>query len=489
MSALKISQVCVLFFAVVLTSAACSPRRVVIKPCQSDPGGFVAETQSAASSDPGMTLIKGVEAFEVSGIRVILKHTPGKPVTAAALYIKGGSWDLDATTAGLESMALNLVASGGSETLAREEMNASLNMMGTHFSPFTQREYSGFALKTIAKNWDASFDIFADVILHPAFPEDEMERQRTRQIEFLKSLNEDADRYVSVLAQDLLFAGHPFSNRQWGSLEVVSAYDQDALRQYYAGLVTKERVLFVVVGDVSREDIEAKVASSLAKLPSGDYQAPPPVPFAPAQPHALASYDVETPTSYVMAMFRAPSIDDPDYIATVVALQLLRTRLFEKIRTKLDLSYAVSAGISESQTNYGYLYLTSTYPSLALNQIFDEVETMQDWLVNGDDLDRMRAEYLTRSTMGLQSQTAQRDMLARFELLYGDWQRAGSSLSEVQKVTPADVRRVMKTYVKELQIGYYGDLERLNEGLGTVDPAAGDRALMEALGFDGPKAH
>ena len=80
-------------------------------------------------------------------------------------------------------------------------------------------------------------------------------------------------------------------------------------------------------------------------------------------------------------------------------------------------------------------------------------------------------------------------MLARYELLYGDWRLAGSSLSAVRAVTPADVRRVMQTYVSNLQLGYYGAASRLSEHLGQIDPAAADRVFMEALGFEGPKAH
>jgi len=474
-------------FLFAMLCAACSPRHVTVKPCAENTQP--AAQTSAETTDPGMTLLNGVEAFEASGIQVILKRTPGKPVTAAALYIKGGSWNLDATNAGVESMALDLVASGGSVSLPREEMKVALNLMGTNFAAFTQREYSGFALKTIAKNWDASFAIFEDVILHPAFPTDELELERTRQLEFLKGLTEDADRFVMVLAQDLLFAGHAFANRQWGTLEFVGSYSRETLVDYFTSLLTKERLLLVVVGDVTREDLEAKVAGGLGGLPTGTYQAPVAAPFSPAQPHALAAFEADTPTSYLVAMFKAPAPGDVDYPAMLVALELLKMRLFEKIRTKLDLSYAVSAGLAESPSNYGYLYLTSTYPSLALNQIFDEVETMQDWLVNGADLDRMRNEYLTKSTMGLQSQTAQREMLARYELLYGDWRLAGSSLSAVRAVTPADVRRVMQTYVSNLQLGYYGAASRLSEHLGQIDPAAADRVFMEALGFEGPKGH
>jgi predicted Zn-dependent peptidase len=64
----------------------------------------------------------------------------------------------------------------------------------------------------------------------------------------------------------------------------------------------------------------------------------------------------EIPTNYIPGQFQAPSLDDPDYPAMQDALTTLSRRLFEEVRTKRSLSYAVGSGMSQRNANYGLLF-------------------------------------------------------------------------------------------------------------------------------------
>lgn len=440
---------------------------------------------AVASGGPGATLIEGVESFSVDGLEVILKHTPDKPVVAAGLYIRGGSSNLSPQTAGLEELTLDLMAAGGSQSLPREAMFEQLNGMGTVINSGAGRVYSSLSMQSVGARFEESFRIFADVITDPALPEDELERQRARGIEFLRGLDEDADTWVSVLGQDLLFEDHPYALRQWGTIENLERFTRDDLVAYHQGLLTRERLLLVVVGDVERGALEGLVRETLAKLPTGGYQPPTEYAFK-ACGGRMTTYAADTATSYVMAFFRAPSPGDQDYYPLMVGLALLRSRLFEKVRTKLELSYAVSAGLSNLPANYGYLYATSSYPAHALAQIYDEVESMQDWLVNATELEQQVEVFITDTYMALETLGAQREMLASAHLMRGDWRYSAELIDRVREVGPQDVRRAMQTWVRDFQVGYYGPAERLPAELAMSNPQTVDRSVLEALGLSGP---
>lgn len=432
-----------------------------------------------AVSDPGQILIEGVESFDVDGLPVLLKPTPGKPVLSAGLYVLGGTANLTPETAGIEELMMGVVTSGGSLDYPRQQLSAELDTMGSAIGNSAGRAYSVFGLQSLTMHWDRSFELFADVLLHPAFPPEELEIQRTRQIEFLKRLDESSNRYITILGHDLLFEGHPYAIRHWGTIPNVERLTIDALKAYHQKLMVKSRLLFVVVGDISRADLEAKIRATFATLPQGSYT-PPILPELGTFEPRYGTFDVPNlATSYLRAFFKAPPPGHPDYYPLVAATAILSNRFFEKIRTKLNLSYSVYAGISSLPVNYGSIYLSSPQPMRTLAQMYDEIESMQDWLVGERELSDQVELFITQFLLDLETQGAQRDILADAQLLMGDYAHAGELIMGLRAVTPLDVRRVMQRYIRNLQVGYYGEPAVFDAELLSSEPAHVDALMTE----------
>ena len=417
----------------------------------------IPEAASESSHDPDAVLLEGVESFDLGGLQVIVKQVPGNPVVSTGLYFRGGVYNLSPETAGIEDLAMTLVAEGGSTQLSRTEVLSQLDSMGSVIGAYAGRHYSIVGLRSVREHWEASFALFAQVVLHPSFPEDELERSRARSIQMLEGLKDSADTYVNILAQDLLFAGHPYALRQWGTVENLQRFTRQDLVDYYQGLLSRERLLLVVVGDLSADEVRQAMLEPFAEIPLGSWRQPAIAPL-PEHEEDSAIYSVEgLPTSYVFALFRAPAPGDPDYYPMVVATSILSERLFEKIRTKLKLSYAVAAGVADLPANYGYLYLSSSSPDEAFEEVLDEVEAMQDWLVNADNLEEQVAMTLTQTYTELEGMAGLRNLLAEAQILRGDWRQAAGFITGMRSVSPKAVRRVMQQWVKDLQIGRYGD--------------------------------
>jgi predicted Zn-dependent peptidase len=463
-----------LLFALI-APLGCTQKAVIIKPWATD---TALQEQASDSGDPATTLTNGVEEFEIKGLQVIFKRTPGKPVVSVGAYFRGGSAQTAADEAGLDMMTLRLLSSGGTLSRPRDAMNAAIGLLGASFSSDAGAHFSVLSMQALHKNWDASFEIFADMLQNPAWPADEFERQRARHLEFLSSLEESADRYVSLLADSLLYEGHPYAQRAWGNLENIGRFNLGDLRARHQKLLVKKRMLFVIVGDLERAELEEKLSAAFASLPDGaNPEQPLPALSVPAT--RMASYHKATPTSYVLAKFAAPAPDEPDYYPLLAGLAVLSDRLFEKVRSDMQLSYAVAAGLNTDPINSGYLYVSSSSAELAYSQILDEVESMQDWLINERELEQQIAIFVTGFFMDLESLHAQRQMLARAELLRGDWRKASDIFVSLRAVSPRQVRDAMRKYVQKLQIGYYGPSDGFRESLGQAEPNDADRVLLQ----------
>jgi zinc protease len=311
---------------------------------------------------------------------------------------------------------------------------------------------------------------FAEVITAPALDEEEVGLARDRQLNDIRQAKDDPDGYLRQLADELYYAGRPYATQPTGSEETVSKLDTKALRAYHDAEVTKARALVVLVGNLSRADAEEFVRTGLGKLPAGKYTRP-----AVKRAEGGATPDTRLeerslPTNYVRGYYHCPSLDDPDYVPMSVALRILRMRLFEEVRTKRNLTYAVSSGMASRRDNYGLLYVTAVEPDTTLRVMLTEVKKIQDEPMDPKELHDNVKVAITNYYMGEETNDSQAEELGRYELVGGGFANAERAVAQMQKVSPADIQRVTKKYIQDIDFVMLGDPQKWK------DPLAADQS-------------
>jgi zinc protease len=207
------------------------------------------------------------------------------------------------------------------------------------------------------------------------------------------------------------------------------------------------------------------VQKAFGALPRGSYQgAPfPPITFGHA---TLAVHEKKLATNYIQGSFPAPGWRDADHPDAMVAMSLLRFRLFEEVRTKRNLSYAPGAGLGGSTTvPTGYLYVTAVDPNTTFKVMLDEVRKLQNEPISDKDLAGTKATFLTGYLMQNESTDGQAAMLAEAELLGGSFQLARTLPERIRAVTPAAVQAYAQKYLGRLQMVVLGDPAKIDRGL------------------------
>lgn len=409
-----------------------------------------------------------MQEFEASGVQVLLKRIEANEVVSVQVFIRGGAASLTSEMAGIERFLLE-AAQRGTEKYPKDSLSARLAATGTSLSGSAGYDYSVFAMQTVRDSWDDAWDLQAQVLLHPTLPPAEVELVRAQLVNAVRQRRDNPDAYVRELSDSLFYLGHPYAVNPEGTEAALSAIGLDDLRDWHTRRLAKGNLLLVVVGDVTRQDLEAKVSAAFGALPdTGE----PDAGVEPASPRgaAVAVVRRDLPTTYVRGYFSAPSLaNEDDYAALSVALSILSDRLFEEVRTKRNLSYAVFSGVSTRLSNYGLLYVTAVQPDSALSVMLAEVRKLQEEPVPSDVLEQAASVFVTEHYMGLEANASQAALLGRFELLGGGWEEADDFIEEVRRVTPEDVQRVMRAYVGGIHFAVLGD------------PAKVDRALFTSM--------
>ncbi len=409
------------------------------------------------------------ESFVVDGIDVIHKTTPGNAIVHVTVFFDGGALAWERDRAGAEQLALSVVTHAGPASMTKAEYRAALDAMGSSISGSSGYDYATLSVSSIAQWIDETWEVFAAVVVDPAFRDDDIAHERELQLTSIRTETDDPDSAVSKLAKEILFADHPYAARPLGFEDTVESFTTDDLRGAFARLLDRSRMTVVVVGEIDRGQVEAMVRSAFGHLPeAGERSAwdPPPLVHA-SEPRVEIEVRAEIPTNYILGYFAAPAFTHEDYPATQIALEILSDRLFEEVRTRRNLSYAVASGLGIRRTNSGYVYVTATDPNTTLQVMLETIDRLIDEPVSEQDLRDQIEGYLTRYYVGLQRNSALAGALGTWTLLGGGRENADLHVTRLGAVTPEDVSRVTETYVRNIQIAVIGHPDQIDHELFT----------------------
>ena len=413
---------------------------------------------AASAADTAITT-----RFEVNGLTVILRQNTANEVVAANLYLLGGARQVTEQTAGIEALIL-AASERGTKRFPGAAVRQKTATLGSTIGIEASEDWTAVGLHAIRSTFDSTWAIMADRVMAPTLDAAELELVRDQFMTVARERRTQPDDAVSEIADSLLYRNHPYSIASTGTSESIAKLSAAQLKQYHSRQFVTSRMLLVVVGNVDRPHVERLVRATLATLPKGTYRwTPPPAPTTSG--FALSVDNRQLPTNYLLGYAPGPSATSPDYVALRVAAAVLSGRLFTEVRSRRNLSYAVESPFLERAFAVGGLYVTTVSPNEVLQIMRNELTVLQNETVDPTGLKRLEQQFITEYYLKNETNGDQANVLARAELYQGDFRASDRFMESLRKVTPEDVRRAARLYLKGFQFAYVGDAGKLDRSL------------------------
>ncbi len=408
---------------------------------------------------------QGTEEFFVKKLKVILKPNPANEIVSAQLYWRGGSLNLTEENQGIERLIFS-TATLKNRKYAEESWQRLLEGTGAEIGSASLRNYTIISLRCTREHFEPLWEVFSDYVRNTGFYDERVEVIRERFLTEYGRREDSPDVYIRDVAAQQFYENHPYRFDPAGAKESLERISMREMASYLDDGLTQSRLLLVVVGNIDRELLEKKLSKTLAKLPGGKRR-PQTIPVVEHAAPKLKIIERDLPTNYLLGLFSAPGPTHPDYFAMTVAIDILKARLFEEIRTKRNLSYAPDAFLSTDYAGHGGVYATSVDPDSTVKIMVAEMEKLKSETISDTDLRNRARLYITKKYLNIESNTAQGQFLAHFELSGLGWQASAKLVESIQTVTPADVQRVAQQYFKNLQFVVLGNPELVDQELFT----------------------
>lgn len=392
--------------------------------------------------------------YTVSGVKVIQRKTTAS-IVVANLYLLGGVRQVTSRTAGIESFLL-AISEYGTQKYPRDIMRRALARTGSEIPVAPSEDWTLVSVHTTTSELDSTWAIFAERIMHPSLDSTDIEFVRDQMVSGVRQRADSPDATLDYLSDSIAYAGSPYALSPFGTEASLSKISRADLRAYERDQMVTSRMLLVIVGNVSRAKVEALVSSTIGKLPAGKYAWTMPDTM-PTRPSDVIFDQRPLATNYIQGFINGPPANSPDGPALRVAAAVLSGRMFAEIRSRRNLTYAVSANFRDRGLLSVDLYVTTTSPDTTVALMSEQVHELQDGEIETERLRPLVQQFITEYFLDNETITAQADFLARNQLYRGDFHAGARFVSELQAVTGADVRRVARTYFKNVRWAYIGD--------------------------------
>jgi predicted Zn-dependent peptidase len=405
-----------------------------------------------------------------NGLRLLIETIPHVRSVALGVWLDRGSRHEGEQRPGIAHFVEHMLFKGTSRRSA-EDIAQSVDSIGGQIDASTGKENANYAIKVLDEHLPLAVDILSDLVLHPRFAADDVEREKNVVLEEIKMVEDMPDDLVHELFLQRYWAEHPLGRPILGTSESVSALTADALREYFDGAYTADRIIVAAAGHVEASQVRDLIEQAFGDVTATGVTVPDCAPAA--IPHVyIRQKDLEQ-SHVCLGVAAYPQQHEDRYIELVLNTVLggsMSSRLFQNVREKRGLAYSVGSGVS-SFRDAGVL---SVYAGCAnekvgevIRVIMAEIELIVGAAIAPEELQRAKDNVKGSLLLGLESTWNRAAYLARQEIYFERPYSVDDTIAGIGRVTLDDVQRVSRALLSNVPfaVAVLGDVDGL-----TINP-------------------
>ena len=334
----------------------------------------------------------------------------------------------------------------GTGTRSAEDIAQAIDSIGGQLDAFTAKEYASYYIKVLDEHLPLAIDILSDIVRNPAFSPDDIEREKKVVLEEIKMVEDTPDDLVHELFTQGFWENHPLGRPILGTKETVESFNAELLRDYFKNVYTAKNLIVSAVGNLEHERVRELVEEKFGSLTQ---------PGEPARDEAprvvpkILVRNKELEQSHLcLGVGSYPQNHDDRYSSYVLNTLLggsMSSRLFQNVREKRGLAYAVFSGLS-AYRDAGSFTVYAGCSNEAVGEVIDliveELRGVKQTAVPEAELQRSKDHLKGSLMLSLENTASRMSHLARQEIYFDRQFGLDETLQGIEQVTTRDVQRV-----------------------------------------------
>ena len=404
------------------------------------------------------------EVFD-NGLTIITEQMPHVRSISLGIWLKIGSRSEAPEVNGVAHFIEHLLFKGTANRTA-EDIARQVDSIGGHLDAFTAKETICYSTKVLDEHLSIAFDILSDLLLSPKFDRDDMEKERGVILEEIKMVEDTPDDLVHEIFMQNFWKDQPLGRPILGTKQIIGKLDRERVIEFFNQFYTPGDIIVAAAGNLEHQQVVELVREkfgSVVPRHNGHVD-------APAHTHSRITLRSKKELEQVHICLGVPSypISHQErygcYVLNTILGGGMSSRLFQNIREKRGLVYAIFSGLNPYRDTgclsvYAGTSLESTEKVIDL--IVAEFRNLKKILVEPEELRRAK-DYLKGSLMlGLESTSSRMSNLARQEMYFGKTISLDEMISQIELVTVQEIQGLATTFfdTKNIALTVLGNLD------------------------------
>jgi predicted Zn-dependent peptidase len=417
------------------------------------------------------TPVRDIEMTTLAnGVRVISEVMPHVRSISVGIWIGTGSRRETSDQNGISHFIEHMLFKGTTNRSA-EDIARSVDSVGGNLDAFTAKELVCFNTKVLDQHLPRAFDVLADLVLHPLFRDEDIDKEKGVILEEIKMDADSPDYLVHEIFSANFWKDHPLGKPILGTRETVKRFDRQMIDEYYRAVYAPSNLLLTAAGNLKHDSLVNLVRQHFESLPPNGSAPPDPVPAT----HARIALRNKKSLEQVHMCLGVPSYPLPHeerfacYVLNTLLGGGMSSRLFQNIRERQGLAYAVFSELSPYRdTGCLSIYAGTSVESVGkvVESVIKEFQQLKQETIGEEEVRRAKDHLKGSLMLSLESTSSRMSNLARQEMYFGRFFTLDELVESIELVTAEDVQRIARAFFdpKHIALTVLGNLDGFKIG-------------------------
>ncbi len=420
------------------------------------------------------------ETVLTNGMRVVTSAIPSVESVALGIWVGVGGRYESENLSGISHFIEHLLFKG-TERLSARDISQAIEGRGGYCNAFTQEEMTCFYARTAYNHAWTIFGILAEMYLHPRIDVADIEKERGVICEEIMMYRDQPEQVVQEMLGGILWQNHQLGRPLIGTPESLRRLTREQILAFKKKRYVPKNTVLTFAGHVTHDACVNKAAKIMQRI--GDYPEPSYklVTAAVSQTRVALQNKAIEQTQLAMGFRLFGRFDKRRYALKVLSVILgenMSSRLFQTVREKHGLAYAVNSGVqlfAETGTLVISAGLDRARREKAVELIIRELSRLKKDLVSVRELARAKEYVVGHLRLAMEGPSGHMMWLGEHLLNYRTCLAPEDAIRALQGVQAEDVRKVANAIFRERLVS----LALLAPGLAAQDADRFQEMLKE----------
>jgi zinc protease len=388
-----------------------------------------------------------------NGLTVLLLEKHGVPIVNFAALVKTGAAADPAGEEGLASITAQLLRKGTQKRTA-QQFAADADFTGGSVEADASADFSSVTGEFLNKDITRGLDLFSDALLHPIFPQAEVDKLLAQSLDGVHAAKDDARSVLGTYYNAYLFNGNGYGRTSDGDEISLTRIHRDAIVKFYETYYAPGNTILAVAGDFQTADMKKKLEEVFGGWPSKPVT-PVKIPaLPPVKGKKLLLVDKPDATQTYFAIGNvATAAGDPDRVAIRLVNTIFGGRftslLNEALRVESGLTYGAISAFDPRKAPgpFGiYSYTKNESTAQAIDMALQVLQKLHKQGITAEDLASAKSYIKGQFPPSLETSKQLAQIIAIDEFYGLDDREINDLEARLDSVTPAIAQRVIQKH-------------------------------------------